>query len=82
MEHIIKRIIRALDETLSLDEDRKEIIEYALYNVLITIAIISGLALVSLPLGLVPLAFATLFSGAAFRWSMGGAHYSKLLAAL
>ena len=76
MEQIIEKIIYALDETLSLDEDNKAITEYALYNVIVTVSIISGLSLVSLLLGVLPLAFITLFSGAAFRWSMGGAHYS------
>jgi accessory gene regulator B len=77
MKHLIESIIRALDKTLSLDDDQKAITEYALYNVLVTLAVVSGLTLVSLLLGLAPVAFTALCSGAAFRWSMGGAHYSR-----
>ncbi len=77
MKLIISKIVQALDSTLSLNEDQKAVIEYALYNLLVTLSVVLGLAVVSQLFGLLSPAFIALFSGAVFRWSMGGAHYSK-----
>lgn len=76
VERIVNKIVQALDEGASLTEDQREIAEYSLYNVLISGSTILGLAAVSWLLGIIPASFAALATGAAFRWSMGGAHYS------
>lgn len=77
MEKVIKRIVQALDDAASLTSDERDIAEYALYNVFTTSATLLGLGLVSWLAGLVPASFVALATGAAFRWSMGGAHYSS-----
>lgn len=77
MEQIVKRIVQALDGSASLSQDQRDIAEYALYNVFTTCATLIGLAVVSRLIGVVPASFMALATGAAFRWSMGGAHYSS-----
>lgn len=77
MERVIEYILSVLDRNLSMSQDQREVTEYALYNVLITLCTLLGVLLIGGLLGVLPEAVAALMTGAVFRWSTGGAHLSK-----
>lgn len=77
MERVIKQIIAGIDRNLALTQDQREVAEYALYSILMTAGTLLGALGIGGAAGVFPESAAALFTGAVFRWSAGGAHFSS-----
>lgn len=77
VEKVIRAIVSAFDRNLSLNEDQREVAEYALYHVLITVATLLGVIAIGVAVNALAESMIALVTGAVLRWSTGGAHLSR-----